>query len=166
MFIKHNNVVSPCTPCHAARDSRDIHHQIFARVSFYPQFIKCSKWENVLQFLPRRVVFIMLKLSFVVEIPIGRSKNSMQVRRWNDSSKSLQIVHFILTRAGISNLWLLRIWWPELEYCHEERERELICMQRSDKCDAELQDTLHHGQTRHMSSDNWYLGPPWSGPCQ
>ena len=54
----------------------------------------------------------MLRLSFVVEIPIGRTKNSMQVRRWNDSSQSLHAVHFILTRAGLSNLWLQGIWWP------------------------------------------------------
>ena len=122
-------------------------------VSFYLQFIKCSKWENVLQFLPRRVVFIMLRLSFVVEIPIGRSKNSMQVRRWNDSGQSLHIVHFILTRAGISNLWL---YWGSGDQSWNivtRREEKPICMQRSDKCDAGLQDTLHHGQTH----EPWHL---------
>ena len=95
----------------------------------------------------------MLRFSFVVEIPIGRSKNSMQVRRWNDSGQSLHIVHFILTRAGISNLWL---YWGSGDQSWNivtRREEKPICMQRSDKCDAGLQDTLHHGQTHEL----WHL---------
>ena len=95
----------------------------------------------------------MLRLSFVVEIPIGRSKNSMQVRRWNDSGQSLHIVHFILTRAGISNLWL---YWGSGDQSWNivtRKEEKPICMQRSDKCDAGLQDTLHNGQTH----EKWHL---------